>query len=355
MAGMLRPESRLVHREGVSLTPPLDRSTTFRHSGSLEYQRSGHPLGIEAEELLGSLDGGSALLFASGLAAVTAVALGLLAPGDRVAIPHDGYFGTERLFALELSRWGLEGVSFDQTGELPRGVRMAFLETPANPSLSFPDLVPFSTAARAQGTIVVVDATVATPVLLRPLEHGADIVLHSATKALAGHSDALVGAVVCRDPAVTDRLRGFRTLTGGVAGPDAAWLLLRGLQTLAVRVARSSETALELARRLEGHPRVSRVRYPGLEPDPVAARYLVGGFGGLLSFDVAGDAQAAQRVEAATRLIANATSLGGVHSTMETRHRYEGDRVPPGLVRLSVGLEHVEDLWADLSHALERA
>ena len=351
---MLRPESRLVHREGASLTPPLDRSTTFRHSGDLEYQRSGHPVGIEAEELLGSLDGGNALLFASGLAAVTAVALGLLAPGDRVAIPRDGYFGTERLFAAELSRWGLEHVSFDQTGTVPRGVRMAFLETPANPSLSFPDLVPFSEAAHAQDTIVVVDATVATPVLLRPLEHGADIVVHSATKALAGHSDALVGAVICRDPAVTERLRAFRTLTGGVAGPDAAWLLLRGLQTLAVRVARSSETALELARRLDRHPRVSRVRYPGLEPDPVAARYLEGGFGGLLSFDVVGTAQTAQRVEAATRLIANATSLGGVHSTMETRHRYEGDRVPPGLVRLSVGLEHVEDLWADLSHALER-
>ncbi len=351
----MRPESRLVHRDGSSLTPPLDRSTTFRHVGGLEYQRSGHPVGIEAEELLGSLDGGSALLFASGLATVTAVALGLLAPGDRVAIPRDGYFGTERLFDSELSRWGLVHVPFDQLGKVPRGVRMAFLETPANPSLSFPDLAPFIEAAHAQDTIVVVDATVATPVLLRPLEYGADIVIHSATKALAGHSDTLVGAAICRDPAVAERLHAFRTLTGGVAGPDAAWLLLRGLQTLAVRVARSSETALELARRLAAHPRVSQVRYPGLGPDPVAARYLKGGFGALLSFDVSGGAETAQRVEAATRLIANATSLGGVHSTMETRHRYEGERVPPGLVRLSVGLEHVDDLWDDLTQALERA
>ncbi len=352
---MLRPESRLVHRDGKSLTPPLDRSTTFRHTGELEYQRSGHPVGIEAEALLGSLDGGSALLFASGLAAVTAVALGLLTPGDRVAIPHDGYYGTEQLFAAELSRWGLEGVSFDQTGTVPAGVRMAFLEAPANPSLSFPDLGPFCAAAREQGTLVVVDATVATPLLLRPLEHGADIVLHSATKGLAGHSDALVGAVICADPALAVRLHAFRTLTGGVVGPDAAWLLLRGLQTLSVRVARSSESAWELAHRLDAHPRVARVRYPGLGPDPVAARYLAGGYGCLLSFEVAGDAAAAQRVEAATRLIANATSLGGAHSTMETRHRYEGDRVAPGLVRLSVGLEHVEDLWDDLSAALERA
>lgn len=351
----MRLESRLVHRDGSSLSPPLDRSTTFRHGGGLEYQRSGHPVGIEAEELLGSLDGGSALLFSSGLAAVTAVALGLLEPGDRVAIPGDGYFGTERLFDAELVRWGLQHVAFDQTGEVPGGVRMAFLEAPANPSLSFPDLDPLVAAAHAQGTIVVVDATVATPVLLRPLAHGADIVVHSATKGLAGHSDALVGVVVCRDAAVAERLRAFRTLTGAVAGPDAAWLLLRGLQTLAVRVARSSETALELARRLDAHPRVATVRYPGLGPDPVAARYLEGGFGALLSFDVAGDAETAQRLEAATRLVANATSLGGVHSTMETRHRYEGDRVPPGLIRLSVGLEHVEDLWDDLAQSLERA
>jgi cystathionine gamma-synthase len=352
---MMRPESRLVHRDGASLSPPLDRSTTFRHVGELEYQRSGHPVGLETEELLGALDGGQALLFASGLAAVTAVALALLEPGDRVAIPGDGYFGTERLFETELSRWGLSHVDFDQTGPVPRGVRMAFLETPANPSLSFPDIVPFVEAAHAQGTLVAVDATVATPMLLRPLEHGADIVVHSATKGLAGHSDTLVGAVVCRDAALTERLRSFRTLTGAVAGPDAAWLLLRGLQTLAVRVARSSETALEIANRLAAHPRVTKVRYPGLGPDPVAARYMHGGFGPLLSFDVAGDAESAQRVEAATSLIANATSLGGVHSTMETRHRYEGERVPPGLIRLSIGLEHVDDLWDDLCQALERA
>jgi cystathionine gamma-synthase len=351
----MRPESRLVHREGAGLTPPLDRSTTFRHGSGLEYQRSAHPVGLEAEQLLGELDGGHALLFASGLAAVTAVALALLEPGDRVALPHDGYYGTERLFALELSRWGLTHVEFDQTGPLPDCVRLAFLEAPGNPSLSFPDIAAHAQTARARGTLLAVDATVATPLLLRPLEHGADLVVHSATKALAGHSDALAGAVVCRDEATADRLRAFRTLTGAVVAPDAAWLLLRGLQTLAVRVARSSATALELARRLEGHPRVERVRYPGLGPDPVAQRHLDGGYGGLLSFDVAGGAEPARRLETATRLIANATSLGGVHSTLETRHRHEGDRVPPGLVRLSVGLEHVDDLWADLAQALERA
>lgn len=364
----LRPESLLVHREGSSLTPPLDRSTTFRHpapgeagtaGAALNYQRTAHPLGLEAEALLGELDGGHALLFASGLAAFTAVALGLLAPGDTIAIPHDGYYGTERLLTLELNRWGLAHVEFDQTGSLPAGVRLVLLEAPANPSLSFPDIQAAAVAAHAAGALLAVDATVATPLLLRPLDHGADLVIHSATKSLAGHSDVLAGVITCADPALADRLRGFRTLTGATAGPDATWLLLRGLQTLAVRVERSSATALELARRLAQHPRVEMVRYPGLSPDPVAARHLraggAAGFGSLLSFDVAGGGAAAQRVEAAGRLIANATSLGGVHSLMETRHRYEGDRVAPGLVRLSVGLEHVDDLWADLCQALERA
>lgn len=351
----MRPESRLVHRDGAGLTTPLDRSTTFRHGSGLEYQRSAHPVGQEAEQLLGDLDGGRALLFGSGLAAVTAVALGLLQPGDRVALPHDGYYGTERLFAVELSRWGLAHVEFDQTGPLPEGVRLAFLEAPANPSLGFPDIAAHARAARDQGTLLAVDATVATPLLLRPLDHGADLVVHSATKALSGHSDVLAGVVVCRDEAVAERLRSFRTLTGAVAAPDAAWLLLRGLQTLAVRVARSSASALELAHRLAPHPQVARVRYPGLGPDPVAARYLAGSFGSLLSFEVAGGAEAARRLEGATRLVANATSLGGVHSLLETRHRHEGDRVAPGLVRLSVGLEHVEDIWDDLAQALARA
>jgi cystathionine gamma-synthase len=352
---MIKPESRLVARAGESLTPPLDRSTAFRHGGALTYQRNDHAVGLEAEELLGKLDGGHALLFASGLAAVTAVTLALLEPGSLVAIPNDGYYGTARLFESELSRWGLGHVAFDQSGFLPHHARLVILEAPANPSLSFPDIAAIAEVAHASGTIVAVDATVATPMLLRPLEHGADIVIHSATKSLAGHSDTLVGVAVCREAATAERLRSFRTLTGGIAGPDAAWLLLRGLQTLSVRVERSSQSALELAHRLAAHPRVSRVRYPGLRPDPIAARYMTGGFGSLLSFEVSHGGAAAQRVEAATHLITNATSLGGVHSTMETRHRHEGDRVPAGLLRLSVGLEHVDDLWDDLSQALARA
>ncbi len=194
------------------------------------------------------------------------------------------------------------------------------------------------------------DNTVLSPLLLRPLEHGADFVMHSATKILAGHHDALLGVIACADRDAAERLRAFRSATGIVAAPDPAWLLLRGLKTLGLRVERQSASALEIAGRLSRHAAVERVRYPGLG-DPVAARY-VHAFGPLLSFDVA-DADRAAHVERSLRVIENATSLGGVASTLEARARWEGDRVPPGLLRLSVGLEDVEDLWADLTQALE--
>jgi cystathionine gamma-synthase len=314
--------------------PPLDRSTIWPYeegeAGEFYYQRYGHPTGAAAEQALGELDGGTALLFSSGAGASTAVALALLQPGDTVALAEGAYFGTSVLFD-ELGRWGLRYVEFDQTGPPPNDVQLVWVEAPSNPFLTMPDLE----AAAAHAAPVLVDATAATPVNLRPLEHGADLVLHSATKYLAGHSDVLLGAVVCRDDATAARLKEFRTRTGLVAAPDAAWLLLRGLRTLEVRVRRQTETAMELARRLEAHPAVERVRYAG--------------FGGLMSFDVAAEAR---RVETSTRLIKNATSLGGVESTMESRHRWEGDRVPENLLRLSVGLEDVDELWADLEQAL---
>jgi cystathionine gamma-synthase len=227
-----------------------------------------------------------------------------------------------------------------------------WLEPCANPLMSFPDLDAAITAAHAQGSLVVVDNTVLSPVLLRPLEHGADFVMHSASKILAGHHDALVGVLACARDGDHERLAAFRTATGIVAAPDPAWLLLRGMKTLAVRAQRQSATALELARRLTAHPAVRKVRYPGLG-DEVAARY-VSAFGPLVSFDVAG-ADEALAVERALALIENATSLGGVASTLEARARWEGDRVPAGLLRLSVGLEDVEDLWADLAQALDNA
>jgi cystathionine gamma-synthase len=337
-----------VRPAGPGASPPLDRSTTFayREPRGAYYQRHGHPTGDEAERLLGELDGGHALLFPSGAGATTALVLSLLRSGSTIGLAEGAYWGTGENFRA-LEPWGLRFVEFDQTGPPPPDVDLVWVEAPSNPFLTFPDLE----AAAAHPAPLVVDATASTPILLRPLEHGADFVLHSATKYLAGHADALLGAVVCRDEGDAKRLLELRTRTGIVAAPDPAWLLLRGLRTLPLRVERQSASALELARRLAEHPRVERVRYPGLG-DPRAARFMEGGFGGLLSFDVAGDAEA---VEQATQVITNATSLGGVDSLLETRARWEGDRVPPNLVRLSVGLEDVEDLWADLTQALERA
>jgi cystathionine gamma-synthase len=319
------------------VSEPVDRSTLWPHdehgeAREFHYQRHGSPTVAAAEDALGELDGGAALLFPSGAGATTALALSLLEPGGTVALARGGYYGTGVTFAA-LATWGLRVVEFDQTGAPPEGVQLVWLEAPSNPYLTMPNLV----AAAAHPAPVVVDATVATPVHLRPLEHGADFVLHSASKYLAGHDDALLGVVVCRDEAASEELRTFRSRTGIVAAPDPAWLLLRGLKTLALRVRRQSETAAVLAERLRGHPAVEAVRYPGL--------------GGLLSFDVA-DAETARRIETSTHVIVNATSLGGVTSLIESRRRWEGERVPAGLLRLSAGLEDPEILWADLEQAL---
>ena len=315
----------------------VDRSTIWPYDEQGEprefyYSRYGNPTVAEAEAAVGALEGGEALLFPSGAGATTALVLSVLRPGDTIALAEGCYFGTGVLFQA-LEKWGLGYVEFDQTGPPPAGVQLVWLEAPANPFATMPDLE----AAAAHPAPVVVDSTVATPVYLRPLEHGADYVLHSVTKYLAGHDDALLGAVAGRDLA---ELKAFRTRTGIVAAPDPAFLLLRGLKTLELRVRRQTETATILAERLRGHPKVTLVRYAGI--------------GGLIAFDVA-DSEAARRVETSTRLIVNATSLGGVTSVMESRHRWEGDRVPTGLLRLSAGLEDAEALWADLASALERA
>src|SRR5262245_48758876 len=305
--------------------------------GEFLYSRYAHPTGVEAERALAALEGapdGQALLFSSGSAATFALLLALLEPGKTVALAEGGYFGTAVMMREELGRWGLSTIEFDQTGPPPDGVDLIWLEAPSNPFLTMPDLE----AAVAHPARVVVDSTAATPVHLRPLDHGADFVLHSATKYLAGHSDALAGAIVSRDPADHQRLWQFRQRTGPTCAADVAALVLRGMKTLRVRVERQTGTAGVLAERLRAHPAVETVRYPG--------------FGGLLSFDVAGDPLP---VERALQVIKNATSLGGVESTLESRHRWEGDRVPVGLIRLSVGLEDADELWADLEQALASA
>jgi cystathionine gamma-synthase len=311
----------------------LDRSTIWPYDERGEprrfyYSRYDNPTVAAAEQELGALEGGEALLFPSGAGATTALVLSLLQPGDTIALAAGAYYGTGVTFAA-LHRWGLRHVEFDQTGAPPDDVQLIWLEAPSNPFLTMPDVE----AAVAHPAPVVVDSTVATPIFLRPLEQGADYALHSATKYLAGHDDVLMGAVVGRDLA---ELKTFRTRTGISPAPDAAWLLDRGLKTLELRVRRQTETARLIAERLRAHPAVHTVRYPGIS--------------GLLSFDV----DDPRTVETSTRVIVNATSLGGVTSVLESRARWEGDRVPPGLLRLSVGLEDAEALWADLEGAIGR-
>jgi len=321
------------------VSTPIDRSTTWPYDegepGTFSYSRFGSPTLAEAERRLGALDGGEALLFASGTAACTSVVLALLSPGQVVALAEGAYYGTGVMLE-ELRRWGVETREFDQTGPPPDGVDLVWLEAPSNPFLTMPD---FDSAARHPARVVC-DATAATPLHVRPLALGCDVVVHSATKYLTGHDDALLGSVTCGRPADAERLREFRSRTGPVPDADTAWLLLRGLTTLEVRVERQTTTATAIVERLRAHPAVRVVRYPG--------------FGGLLSFDVA-DGETARRVETSTTLIANMTSLGGVTSRIEARARWEGKRVPPGLLRLSVGLEDADGLWSDLEHALTEA
>jgi cystathionine gamma-synthase len=310
----------------------LDRSTIWPYEhgepGNYYYSRYDSPTVDRVEKELGELEGGDALLFPSGAGATTALVLSLLQPGDTIALAAGAYFGTGVTFSA-LHKWGLQHVEFDQTGAPPDDVQLIWLEAPSNPFLTMPNL----DAAVAHPAPVVVDSTVATPVFLKPLEHGADYALHSATKYLAGHDDVLTGAVVGRDLA---DLKTFRTRSGISPAPDSAWLLSRGLKTLELRVRRQTETATLLAERLSAHPAVHTVRYPGIS--------------GLISFDV----DDPRTVETSTKLIVNATSLGGVTSVMESRARWEGDRVPPGLLRLSIGLEDAEALWADLEQAIGR-
>jgi cystathionine gamma-synthase len=315
----------------------VDRSTVWPYEhgepGAFTYRRYGHPTGADVERLLSELDGGEALIYGSGTAAITACVHALCRPGTTVALAEGSYFGTTVALG-EFEPWGLRLVEYDQAGPPPATANVVWVEAPANPLLSLPDW----DALRAHPGVVVCDATVSTPVFLRGLDEGADVVLHSGTKYLCGHSNALIGVTVTRDPEHARRLLEVRTRLGLTASPDDAAALRAGLATLELRVRRQARSAAELARRLAGHTAVLRVRYPGV--------------GGLVSFDVAEDA--ARTVETSTRLIANQTSLGGVHSSIESRHRWEGHRVPRGLLRLSVGLEDVEALWEDLSQALAR-
>jgi len=313
------------------------------------------------ERAVGQVEGGHAVAFSSGMAAVAAV-LDLVPAGARIVAPTDCYFGVGELLAdgQQQGRWAVDRVDLTDTASVQAavaGAELLWLETPSNPLLDIADLPALCAAGRHAGALVGVDNTFATPLLQQPLALGADVVVHSATKFIGGHSDLLSGITIAGEQALAGRLRHRRGLSGATPGALEAFLALRGLRTLALRLDRGQGNASELARRLDQHPAVSRVRYPGLPGDPghrTAAAQMTG-FGAVLAFEVA-DAPTADRLCHAVRIIVPATSLGGVETTIERRSKLPGQgHVPPGLLRLSVGCEHIDDLWNDLNSALEQA
>ena len=353
------------------IVPPLQASTTYARGpdyqpiGGRIYVRDELPTVEPAERLLARLEGGAeALLFASGMAAAAAAFRALCQPGDHVVAQEVMYFGLRGWLRGFASRWGVELDLVDTTrpGALaaamrPGKTRLVWVETPANPSWDLVDLSEAAQVAHQAGALLAVDSTVATPVHTRPFEHGADLVMHAATKYLNGHSDVLAGALVTpRRDEIWQALRAHRHDEGACLGAFEAWLLLRGMRTLYPRVERQSASALELATRLERMPGV-QVLYPGLASHrghAIARRQMQGGFGGMLSIRLAAGREAALAVASRLEVFVRATSLGGVESLVEHRHTAEGPGTvaPPDLLRLSIGLEDVEDLWADLDQAL---
>ncbi|HET8540468.1 MAG TPA: PLP-dependent aspartate aminotransferase family protein [Anaeromyxobacter sp.] len=349
----LRPDTLALHAdEGIErapdVAPPIHPSTTFAadNEEGLVYARADHPTRRRLEAVLGALEGGHAVVYASGQAAATA-ALQHLRP-RRVAIARGGYHGSH-LAIDALAPLGVEKVPLD--APLARG-DLVWLETPRNPTCELQDVAAHAARARAAGATVIVDGTFATPVLQRPLDLGAELVYHSVTKLLAGHSDALAGVLVARDVAVAARLREERTISGAVPGALETWLALRGLRTLGLRVRRQTETATALAAWLE--PRVARVWHPSLRSHPghALAAAQMRGPGPILSFELASE-EAARALPRHLSLIKDATSLGGVESLVEWRRKQDPE-APPTLLRLSVGLEDPADLVADLQRGLAR-
>lgn len=328
---------------GEPLTPPLTFTSTFHAGGDAAYARDDNPSWHSFEEILGGLEGGTALAFASGLAAISAV-VETLPAGAVVVAPTDAYNGTRRLLADLASRGRIRSLvidmgDWDEMVMACEDAALVWIESPSNPLLAVYNVETLVELAHEAGALAAVDNTFATPLRQRPLDLGADVVVHSATKLLAGHSDVVMGATVATDEKLLASLRNRRGLHGAVAGPMEAFLAARGMRTLPVRLERAEASASELEVRLADHRGIDNVRYPG--------------FGTVLSFDVQGGAKAADRVCERVKLIAHATSLGGVESTIERRSKWAlEENLPPGLLRLSVGLEHVDDIWADLAQAL---
>jgi cystathionine gamma-synthase len=363
------PATQLVHRDGEQLqgspsTNPIVLAAWYTSTGDIEagtyvYGRHGNPGWEALEDALGSLEEAQCVLFASGLAAGLALMLSLSEVPRRFLMPYDGYYGAREL-ATKLRPHGVELVCVDLGDldavetELKQGQTVLWAETPTNPLLRVFDLAQLSKLAGRQGAPLVVDNTAVTPVLQQPLDYGATACLYSLSKSIAGHADVVLGAVTTRDEKLLQDLRAWRALGGAIAGPLEAWLGLRGIKTLPLRIIHQSQTARRIAQWLAEQPTVETVFYPGLDSATrdLAQRQMPKGCGPLLSFQVHGDACAADRVVAASRIIRPATSFGGAESTWERRARWSSETAPETLIRLSIGLEAAQDLIADLTDAL---
>ncbi|MFE9258949.1 cystathionine gamma-synthase [Streptomyces sp. NPDC006879] len=373
-------ETRAIHAGNTAdpltgaVVPPIYQVSTYKQDGvgglrgGYEYSRSANPTRTALEENLAALEGGRrGLAFASGLAAEDCLLRALLAPGDHVVIPNDAYGGTFRLFAKVVARWGVQFDVADTSdaasvrAALRPNTKAVWVETPSNPLLGITDIAAVAEIAHAAGARLVVDNTFASPYLQQPLSLGADVVVHSLTKYMGGHSDVVGGALVTADEALGEELAYHQNAMGAVAGPFDSWIVLRGIKTLAVRMDRHSENAERVVEMLTRHPKVVQVLYPGLPEHPghdVAAKQMKH-FGGMVSFRVAGGEAAAVEVCNRAKLFTLGESLGGVESLIEhpgrmTHASVAGSEleVPADLVRLSVGIEAVDDLLADLTQAL---
>jgi len=337
---------RPAHEPDNPLNTPITMASTYVAGGDTEYGRYGNPTWTAFEEALGRLEGGRCLAFSSGLAAVSTL-LDLVGPGGKVVAPRHAYNGSILQVAdLEArGRITTELVDVTDTDAVVKAcvdAALVLVESPTNPALEIADIPAIVSAAHEAGAYVVVDNTFATPLLQQPLTQDADVVLHSATKFIAGHSDVLLGAVVTRDDELFDVLKKRRDMIGATPGTFETWLALRGLRTLHVRLERAQSNAQELVRRLTGHSALGEVRYPG--------------FGAIISIVLADGAIAADLITRSTTLWVHATSLGSVESTFERRRRWKSEpaTIPDGLVRMSVGIEDVDDLWDDLAGALDQ-
>ncbi|GLW07327.1 cystathionine gamma-synthase [Microtetraspora sp. NBRC 13810] len=357
-----------------AVVPPIYATSTYKQDGvgglrsGYEYSRSGNPTRTALEECLAAIEGGTrGLAFASGLAAEDALLRAVCAPGDHVLIPGDAYGGTYRLFARVFSRWGLayDPVPLNDIDAVRAAIRpetkVIWVETPTNPLLGIADIAALASVAHEAGALLVVDNTFASPYLQQPLGLGADIVVHSTTKYVGGHSDVVGGALIVRDSGLGEDLAYHQNAMGAVAGPFDAWLTLRGVKTLGVRMDRHCDNAERVVELLTAHPKVTKVLYPGLPDHPgheVAAKQMKR-FGGMVSFQVAGGEEEAVAICDRTEIFTLGESLGGVESLIEhpgrmTHASVAGSalEVPGDLVRLSVGIESVDDLLADLTRAL---